>query len=182
MTRPALVVVCGAPGTGKTTLARRLAQDLGLILIAKDDLKEALADEHGVGDRERSRELGRMAYDELYAKAAALLAAGTGVVLEANFYRDPSEQHLRSLAARGSAVVIECVCDADLRRRRFTERGDRGERHAVHLDAEILANEWTDELSTFAIDIGGPRLVVDTTRGYEPPLGSIVAFARGSKR
>jgi broad-specificity NMP kinase len=163
MSRPALVIVCGAPGTGKTTLARHLGRALGVTTITKDDLKEALADRLGAGDRARSRELGSLAYDELYAKAAALLAAGDGVVLEANFHR----------------VVIECVCDAALRRQRFTERGERGERHAVHLDAEILANEWSDDASGFAIHIDCPRLVVDTTRGYEPPLGSIEAAVRG---
>lgn len=178
MTPPPLVVVCGAPGAGKTTLARRLARDLGLTLIAKDDLKESLADELGAGDRERSRELGRMAYDQLYAKAAALLTSGDAVVLEANFHRDPAEPHLRALAKSCRTAVIECVCDAELRRRRFAARGDRGERHAVHLDAEILAHEWSDDVSEFAIDIGVPRMVVDTTRGYEPRFESVVAFAR----
>jgi predicted kinase len=179
MSRPALVIVCGAPGTGKTTLARHLGRALGVTTITKDDLKEALADRLGAGDRARSRELGSLAYDELYAKAAALLAAGDGVVLEANFHRAQSEPPLRALAAQGRAVVIECVCDAALRRQRFTERGERGERHAVHLDAEILANEWSDDASGFAIHIDCPRLVVDTTRGYEPPLGSIEAAVRG---
>ena len=136
-----LVIVCGAPGTGKTTLARHLGRSLGATVLAKDDVKEALADRLGSGDRERSRELGRMAYDELWAKAAEVLARSGVVVLEANFHRSQSEPHLRALASRAPAVVIECMCDPELRRRRFTERGDRGERHAVHLDTEILAHE-----------------------------------------
>jgi predicted kinase len=179
VSRPALVIVCGLPGTGKTTLARHLGRTLGIATITKDDLKEALADRLGAGDRARSRELGSLAYDELYAKAAALLGAGDGVVLESNFHRARSEPPLRALAAHGRAVVIECVCDAALRRQRFTERGERGERHAVHLDTEILANEWTDDASPFAIDIGCPRMVVDTADQYEPPLATIEAFARG---
>jgi predicted kinase len=172
-----LVIVCGAPGTGKTTIAREIASSLGHVLLAKDDLKEALADRLGAGDRERSRELGRMAYDAMRDRARDELAADRGLVLEANFRRAFSEPWLRELAPARDVRVIECVCDATVRRRRFSERGERGERHAVHLDAEILANEWSDDTSEFAIDVGAPRLVVDTTDGYD---GSTIArFARG---
>lgn len=39
-----LVLVSGVPGTGKSTIAAPLAAALGLPLIAKDLIKEALAD------------------------------------------------------------------------------------------------------------------------------------------
>ncbi|MDQ2951006.1 MAG: AAA family ATPase, partial [Chloroflexota bacterium] len=181
--RPTLVIVCGAPGTGKTTLARHLAAALSCAILTKDDLKEALADELGSGDRERSRELGRLAYEQLFARAGAVLGAGAAhgadhrLVVEANFHRAASEPALRDLACGRDAVVIECVCDAKTRRERFAERRRRGARHPVHLDEEILANEWSDDTSGFAIDIGSPRLVVDTSRGYAPEMGAIEAFA-----
>ena len=55
---PTLVVVSGAPGTGKTNLGRRLAGDLGVPYLGKDVLKESLSDTLGVKDRDRSRKLG----------------------------------------------------------------------------------------------------------------------------
>ena len=179
MSRPALVIVCGAPGTGKTTLARHLATVLACAILTKDDIKEALADELGAGDRERSRELGRRAYDKLFARASAMLGAGDRLVVEANFHRDASESPLRELARGHHAVVIECVCDAAIRRERFTERGRVGGRHVVHLDEEILAHDWSDDVSGFAIDIGCPRLVVDTSDGYAPDLRMIEVFTGG---
>ena len=183
MSHPALVVVCGAPGTGKTTLARHLAAVLGCAILAKDDIKEALADELGAGDRERSRELGRLAYEHLFARAGAVLGAGERLVVEANFHRSASEPQLRELAPGHDAVVIECLCDAATRRERFAERGRVGKRHAVHLDEEILAHEWSDDVSGFAIDIGCPRIVVDTSDGYDPDLRAVETFARmGSPR
>jgi len=173
-----LVIVCGAPGTGKTTLARDLARSLGYVLLAKDDLKEALADRLGAGDRARSRELGQMAYGQMQSRARELLAAGRGVVLEANFHRARSEHWLRELAAPTDARVIECVCAETVRRQRFIERGERGERHRVHLDAEILANEWTEDAAQFSIDIGRPRLVVDTTSVERLDVAAVDRFAR----
>jgi hypothetical protein len=50
------VLVAEPPGSGKSTLARPLASELGLPLLAKDDVKEALMGEMGVpGDVCESR-------------------------------------------------------------------------------------------------------------------------------
>jgi predicted kinase len=174
-----LVIVGGAPATGKTTLAERLAAGLALPVLTKDEIKERLADALGAGDRQRSRELGVATYTLLYGLAGRLLDAGIGIVLEANFHRDRSDAPLRDLAARSDACVVLCRIDAVTRRTRFAGRGVSGERHPVHLDTEILANEWSDDDSAFAIDVGTRRLIVDTSTGYAPPLDEIAAFVRG---
>src|SRR5437762_2532008 len=82
---PLLVVVTGAPGSGKTTVARALAAELKLPLLAKDDVKEPLFDTLGVGDRDWSRKLGRATYEVLFALARRLLESGASCILESNF-------------------------------------------------------------------------------------------------
>ncbi len=52
---PALIVVAGAPATGKTVIARRVAKALQLPLVCKDDLKELLFDDLGWSDQAWSR-------------------------------------------------------------------------------------------------------------------------------
>ncbi len=174
------MIVAGAPATGKTTLARRLASDLRLAIATKDDIKETLADSLGTGDRERSRELGAAAYAVLFTVARRTLDSGAGIVVEANFYRDASHPPLRDLAQRAHAAIVLCRTDRVTRRARFIARGESGQRHGVHLDAQILAHEWSDDDTRFAIDIGIPRLVVDTSREYAPDLAAIEAFVRGA--
>jgi hypothetical protein len=57
--RNAFVVVSGLPGSGKTTLARRLSLPLGLPVVDKDDVLERLFMERGIGDASWRRSLSR---------------------------------------------------------------------------------------------------------------------------
>ena len=173
-----LVIIGGAPATGKTTLARALGISLGLPVITKDDIKESLAAPFATGDREWSKQLGVAAYSALYAVADRILAAGQGLLLESNFWHPDSEAALRELARLAPTVVIVCRTDEALRRKRFEDRALRG-RHRVHVDSAILA-EWTADDAKFLIDIAVPRLIVDTSDSYTPEFESIAAFARSA--
>src|SRR5688572_15868273 len=161
-----LVIVGGAPATGKTTLALALGTSLGLPVLTKDDIKEALAEPFATGDRDWSRKLGVAAYSVLFTVAERVLAAGHGLILETNFRSGISEAPLNALARVAPTVVIVCRVADTLRRKRFEDRAARG-RHRVHIDGAVL-DEWNDDDSEFLIDIGTPRLVVDTTDGYAP--------------
>ena len=173
-----LVIVGGAPATGKTTLALGLGTSLGLPVITKDDIKEALATPFATGDRDWSRQLGVAAYSVLFAVAERILSAGNGLILETNFRRGIADSPLRALAGLAPTAVIVCRVPDPLRRKRFQERAARG-RHRVHIDSAVL-DEWDEDDSEFLIDIGAPRLIVDTTDGYTPDIEHIVAFARSA--
>lgn len=179
---PRLVIVSGAPGSGKTTLALRLGDDLALAVLSKDAIKEALYDTMGAPTPERSQELGRGAYAVLYAVVLALLRARVSVVLEGNFARGRSEAGLRSLTAMASAILVHCQAPAEVIIRRYRERAMAGGRHAGHHDAAALARLLT-ELETGAYEPVGldvPTLRVDTSSDYVPGLEVITAFARSA--
>lgn len=94
-----LIVVTGAPGSGKSTVAQPLAARLQLPLIAKDDIKEALWDYLGPGDRDRFLEYGRASYPLMLLIARLLLVAGKSAVVEANFTPDWAANELARLQA-----------------------------------------------------------------------------------
>jgi predicted kinase len=161
-----LVVVGGALGDA-----------LGLPVITKDDIKESIAEPFPTGDREWSRRLGQSAYAVLWTVARRILSAGGGLVLESNFTRMNSQAALREVATLAPAALVLCRTTDEIRRRRFAERAARG-RHRVHIDTAILG-EWVDD-AEFLVDIGTPRLIVDTADGYAPDLARIVAFVERS--
>jgi predicted kinase len=177
---PALVIVSGAPGGGKTTLARRLSSDLRLPLLSKDALKEALADAMGLpSDVPASMRLGDGAYATLYLALAAVLDAGTGAVVDSNFRRGVSEPGLRPLLAMGTACLVHCTADASTLQARYEARFVRGERHPVHLDGDRVAGLAEDlAYGRFEpLDLPIPTLVVNTTDGWRPSYEDVRDFA-----
>lgn len=164
---PSLVVVSGPPCSGKTTLAVPLARALGLPLVAKDTVKEALMDSLGVADVERSRELGRAAFEVIYALARSHLDATVGLVLEANFVPGVSEGDLEPLMATSRAVVVHCWAPAEVLVARYRARAVQ--RHPGHYDLQRLDGKpsWLEPPATEPLQLGVPCLRVDTTAGWQ---------------
>ncbi len=167
MNEPGVIIVTGAPATGKTTLGRRIAHDLRWPFIHKDGIKETLFDTLGWGDREWSKRLGRAAMVLLFHFVTVQLRAGRSLVVEANF--DPAFDTARFLDLRQrypfEALQIVCETDGEALRQRYRARAESGQRHPGHVDHVLAAEFDFDELRRkhAALDIGGRVMWVDTT-------------------
>lgn len=164
-----IVLVSGAPGTGKSSIAQPLAQALGCALLAKDTIKEALFDSlHGpTGDAEFAAQLSDAAMAILFALAAHCPRA----VLDANFKPWDARQRERLAALPGPIVEIHCRCAPATAIRRFVERA--GERHPAHALKRIAP----DMVARYERDMGVGR-VIDVNTDAPTDTGALAQRVR----
>jgi predicted kinase len=100
VTEARLILTCGLPGAGKTTLARQLAADRNAVCLTKDEWLWALG---STPWDEPSRE---KVEHELWRLAQEILRLGLSVVLDFGLWARIERDEMRSVA-RGLGVGVE---------------------------------------------------------------------------
>jgi len=166
---PLLVIVTGLPCTGKTTLAHRLALEIPLPIIAKDDIKESMFDSLGWSDRDWSIKLGRAAILLLYQFVETLLRARVPVIAETYFRPDQAQAEFQTIQARTPfrPFVIECISEGEVLMQRWQNRLKNGERHPGHVDdtasGEVVRAVLLQGRNAPQLKIGNNCQTIDTT-------------------
>lgn len=118
-----LIIVCGLPGTGKTTLARALAERFSAVHISSDLIRKEMMARPTYNPDEKAR-----VYEELVERVASLLAGGDSVVADATFYRRSLRGRLVEAADRAGtkAHFVLCTLDEADVMDRMSAGGERG--------------------------------------------------------
>lgn len=152
------VVVSGAPGTGKSSVAALLGEQFGLPVLSLDLIKEALADSLGLGDEAWSDRLGDAAAEVLFRMAASFPES-----IAEGWWRGARRD--RAIEEFRGWTEVFCMCAPVVVEQRMRERA-AGVRHPIHRD--VMNPTLLDGVAALAgsvtpLRLGGRLIEIDTT-------------------
>jgi len=165
-----LVVVCGPPCTGKSTIGAELQRRLGFTHLEVDAIRQRV-----LPDSDQRPEDRDIAYRAMHLLAEHLLRTGKMVAVNATYNRERQREELASIlkSIQCPAVLVQCKAPLEIVITRFKARPSG--HPALDLTEALVRELW----SNFAYSDDG--IVVDTSRAPELSLADVQAHVRGSR-
>jgi predicted kinase len=156
---PRLVVVCGPPGVGKTTVSEGIADRIDGTLVRTDVVREDVAPDPEYTDAERKR-----VYEELFARGREALRRGENAVLDGTFQYRATREAAQSLAEEMGATFesVKVECAEPVVRERIAER--TGDESDADFDVHAMIREQFDPLSVDHVTVDNSETLADTRR------------------
>lgn len=116
-----LIVVCGLPGAGKTTVAREVGERRDAKLLRTDVIRKEILTEPRYTEAET-----QLVYEEAFDRTREILSEERDVVIDGTFReRDYRIRALETAEEVESGFqLVRVVCDEDVVRKRIKERVD----------------------------------------------------------
>jgi len=114
-----LLVVCGLQGTGKTTVAKKIAGKINAAILRTDVVRKEL-----IKESKYTKEEKRIIYEKLFSKAKNLLKENKSVVLDATFDENENRALARKISEEfGTGFkIVEIICLEELVKKRLKKR------------------------------------------------------------
>ncbi len=174
--RPALVLVGGLPGTGKSTLAKGLAAAARFEVVRSDVVRKELAglrpEERG-GEELYSAEWTERTYAECLRRAEAALFEGKRVIVDATFREDERRRAFLNLARKLCVPAVFFVCEAGARSVRDRLAARVGDASDANWDVyQTAAAGWEPASPAVAPDLA--QVAADDAAGALAEAGRVL--------
>lgn len=116
-----IIVVCGLPGVGKTTLARSLAPLINAVVVSSDKIRKELIPRPLYTKQEV-----KLVYDVMTLLAKYLYKANINCIIDATFNRERSRTELKKklMVPEEQICIVECICTEEMIMSRLKDRRD----------------------------------------------------------
>ena len=164
-----LIAMAGLPGTGKSTLAAKLAERIGGVVLNKDVVRAEL---FPVVEYSREQDDATVAW--MYAEAARMIAKHPVIIDGRTFSKNYQIRDLLEAAARMGMVptIIECVASDEVVKARLQRDLESGNHPAKNRTFEMYLRAKAN-----AEPLTVPRLILDTgATTFEECLERAVGF------
>ena len=113
-----LLIACGLPGTGKTTLTEAVQKIKGGRLLKSDIIRRELLKDQDIFDVKIAGDMKKriQVYEEMFRQADAALDNEKNVILDATFLTQALRQQAAAIAARHGVafVILQSDCPDDI--------------------------------------------------------------------
>ena len=118
---PLIVLVCGLPDVGKTSISKQLAKLTKWVVLSTDKIRKEL-----IPNPIYSTEEKRLIYDVLVLIAKYLHQSGTNCILDGTFNTKYSREEIKKKLRLTSQqiCIVECICPEDIVIARIKNRKD----------------------------------------------------------
>lgn len=166
-----LIIVCGLPGSGKTTLAEKLSEKSKIVCLHKDSIKESLYDVLGLETLEDSRDIGKKSIELLYKLAEEQLSRGLDLMIEAPFRFEEDYAIFENWKEKFDLDLYSVICFVDNKERK--NRFESRPRHNAHHHDERNP-DWENEYFDYE-NIPGKQIRIKTDRGIDENIDYVLS-------
>lgn len=174
MPKPYLLVVTGRPGSGKTTLSKKLGEKYFLPVISRDQIKEGYVHTFGMPHNDLPNDTNKIATDIYFDIIMNLLTNNVSLIAEAAFQHKIWSTMLERYKGIARIYVLICDIDSKIALDRFINRGlDNPLREYFHGDKGVDLARKGVTLSVSSYEepkIDAPTYYIDTSGEYTPSL------------
>lgn len=133
-----LILLTGAPASGKSSVANALSEKLKMDKISKDEFKIKLFEQYGFQNHTEKKKLSLQGEEKMYHAIAEYLQNDRSLIVDNNFKNFDTIRQLRASAPACKVICIELTAEPLILAKRYNDRIRMQNRHPALYTLDVF--------------------------------------------